>query len=190
MAQVKIGNKILTLEKTENKNEIHFSLSDNNKIYELEEELFEFDVDDLLKNTNNFEFKINENPEQNEMKLTIKSKKNGKTKTSILNCKNINDSNNNFTTVEPAPVIKSGSTSHENEWEKKIEEIKNNYNNTIKEIKEKNKQLMKENEELQKEIDKEKRKSDEIFRVYIENREKYENAVKKNSEIAELQSKL
>ena len=186
MEKVNIGNKTLTLENIKNKNEIHFSLSDDNKIYSTEEEikdLFEFFEDDILKNINNFEFKIKKSSNQDSMNLTIKCKENGKTRTLCLNFKN------DSSPEGPAPV-NYDYTPKKNDLEKKIEEIKNNYNDTLKEIKEKNKQLMKENEELQKEIDKEKRKNDEILRVYFENREKYENAVKKNSEIAELQSKL
>ena len=195
MEKVNIGNKTLTLENIENKNKIHFFLFDNDKKYEMEEKienLFELFEEDLLKNINNYEFEIKEcsnqkeGSNQNEMELKIKSKKNGKKNALILKCKNKNDT----TTGNPAPAINPEPISNGNDLENRIKEIKESYNNTLKEIKEKNKQLMKENEELQKEIDKEKRKNDEILRVYFENREKYENAVKKNSEIAELQSKL
>ena len=50
--------------------------------------------------------------------------------------------------------------------------------------------MSEENNKLKEEIDEEKRKNDEIVRVYLENREKYEEAVKRNSEIRDLDNKL
>ena len=50
--------------------------------------------------------------------------------------------------------------------------------------------MVKLNEELQKEIDNEKRRNDEIVKIYLENREKYEKAAIRNKDITDLQNKL
>ena len=71
-----------------------------------------------------------------------------------------------------------------------INKLKNLYAEKINKIKEENEKLIKENNKLKEEIDEEKRINDEIVRVYLENREKYEEAVKRNSEIRDLDNKL
>ena len=71
-----------------------------------------------------------------------------------------------------------------------INKLKNLYDEKINKIKKENEKLIEENNKLKEEIDEEKRKNDEIVRVYLENREKYEEAVKRNSEIRDLDNKL
>ena len=71
-----------------------------------------------------------------------------------------------------------------------INKLKNLYDEKINKIKEENEKLIEENNKLKEEIDEEKRKNDEIVRVYFENREKYEETVKRNSEIRDLENKL
>ena len=74
--------------------------------------------------------------------------------------------------------------------EEEILKLQKEYDEKITKIKEENEILIKENNELKKSLDEEKRKNDEIVRVYLENREKYEEATKRNKNISELQSKL
>ena len=74
--------------------------------------------------------------------------------------------------------------------EEELLNLQKKYDETIAKIKEENKNLIKENNELKKSIDEEKRKNDEIIRAYLENREKYEEAVERNQNISQLQSKL
>ena len=56
----------------------------------------------------------------------------------------------------------------------------------MKKVKEEYEILSNKNKELKEKIDKEKRKNDEIVRIYLENRLKYEEALKKHEEIQKL----
>ena len=85
----------------------------------------------------------------------------------------------------PTPIFES-----EKEIFKKIIDLKTKYDEAITKIKKDNEELVKDNEQLKKEIDEEKRRNDEIVKVFLENREKYELAVKKNSDITESQNQL
>ena len=90
---------------------------------------------------------------------------------------NINYKNQNLTIIlKKISLINKDETS----------ELKKKYYEKMEEMKQKNEELYKKNKELKEEIDKEKMKNDEIVRLYLENRLKYEEALKKNNEIKKL----
>ena len=70
--------------------------------------------------------------------------------------------------------------------EVEIKKLKEKYSDKIKKVKEEYEILSNKNKELKEKIDKEKRKNDEIVRIYLENRLKYEEALKKHEEIQKL----
>ena len=70
--------------------------------------------------------------------------------------------------------------------EVEIKKLKEKYSNKMKKVKEEYEILSNKNKELKEKIDKEKRKNDEIVRIYLENRLKYEEALKKYEEIQKL----
>ena len=70
--------------------------------------------------------------------------------------------------------------------EDKIKEIKEKYYEKIKKAKEINEKLYNKNKELKEKIEKEQRENDEIIRVYLENRLKYEESLKKYNDCKKL----
>ena len=68
----------------------------------------------------------------------------------------------------------------------KIKKIKEKYYEKIKKAKEMNEKLYNKNKELNEKIEKEKRKNDEIIRVFLENRLKYEESLKKYNDCKKL----
>ena len=86
------------------------------------------------------------------------------------NCTNKGDNNINY-------------GNEKKDWKERFEELKSNYANKIKEIKKGNAELVKKFEHLKKEIEDEKLKNDRIVKIYLENREKYESAAKRNKDI-------
>ena len=178
-------------------NEINLRVcySQNNKIYEEKydlresEDLFKYktiNMDDFIK------ISINNKPEikmsENDKEIVLNYKING-IKNSIilkelkeLKEKQPQSNSDNVDTNAPPSVIFN--------FTEEINKLKNLYDEKINKIKEENEKLIKENNKLKEEIDEEKRINDEIVRVYLENREKYEEAVKRNSEIRDLDNKL
>ena len=67
-----------------------------------------------------------------------------------------------------------------------INNLKEKYNEKMKKIKEEYNILYNKNKELKEKIEKEKIKNDEIVRIYLENRIKYEEAIQKDYDIQEL----
>ena len=67
-----------------------------------------------------------------------------------------------------------------------IKKLKEKYSDKMKKMKEKYEILYNKNKELKEKIDKEMIKNDEIVRVYLENKLKYEDALKKYNEIQKL----
>ena len=74
--------------------------------------------------------------------------------------------------------------------EDEFKNLKEKYYEKMKNIKEKYEKLYNKNKELKEKIEKEKIKNDEIVRIYLENRFKYEEALKKNNEIQKLSLKI
>ena len=70
--------------------------------------------------------------------------------------------------------------------EDEIIKLKEKYNEKMKQLKKDNEILYIRNKELKEKIDKEKMKNDEILRIHLKNRLKYENALKKNNDIQKL----
>lgn len=68
----------------------------------------------------------------------------------------------------------------------KIKKIKEKYYEKIKKAKEMNEKLYNKNKELNEKIEREKRKNDEIIRIYLENRLKYEENLKKYNDCKKL----
>ena len=68
----------------------------------------------------------------------------------------------------------------------KIKKIKEKYYEKIKKAKEMNEKLYNKNKELNEKIEREKRKNDEIIRVFLENRLKYEESLKKYNDCKKL----
>ena len=199
---------ILGTERGPDKTEIFFHYEDINKfIYEGKEKikiiLNELGDKNFLKNKDFYKYKIyeykakkgeNKNENENEIILTIS--KNGEEKASIaLKC-NQNEKDNKDDTKEAAPINNenvektTNTPSASEEITKKLNDLIFKYDEEIKNIKKENKKLVEENEKLLQEIDEEKRKNDEIVKIFLENREKYELAVKRNSDIQLMQSKL
>ena len=70
--------------------------------------------------------------------------------------------------------------------EDKIKEIKEKYYEKIKKAKEINEKLYNKNKELKEKIEKEQKENEEIIRVYLENRLKYEESLKKYNDCKKL----
>ena len=64
-----------------------------------------------------------------------------------------------------------------------LDQMKKIYADKIKKANDKKEELRKKNKELKEKIDEEKRKNDEIVRIYLINRQKYEEAVIRNNKI-------
>ena len=175
-------------------NEINLRVcySQNNKIYEEKydlresEDLFKYktiNMDDFIKISTDNKPEIEMS--KNDKEILLKYKING-IKNSIilkeLNEKQPQGNSENVDTKAPPSVIFN--------FTEEINKLKNLYDEKINEIKKKNEKLIEENNKLKEEIDEEKRINDERVRVYLENREKYEEAVKRNSEIRDLDDKL
>ena len=181
-------------------NEINLRVcySQNNKIYEEKydlresEDLFKYktiNMDDFIKISTDNKPEIEMSKNDKEIKLSYKI--NGIKNSIILKeLKELkegppqgnSDNVDNIDTNAPPSVIFN--------FTEEINKLKNLYDEKINKIKEENEKLIEENNKLKEEIDEEKRKNDEIVRVYLENREKYEEAVKRNSEIRDLDDKL
>ena len=70
--------------------------------------------------------------------------------------------------------------------EEEINVLKKVYSKNFQDLEKEKEKLIKENNSLRSQLDEEKRKNDEIVRDYFENRQEYENAVSRNSEIKNL----
>ena len=89
--------------------------------------------------------------------------------------------NKGYSTDSPAPLAGIDTI---------LAEMKKKYEDKIKEAKAINEEYKKKNIKLKKSIEEEKRKNDEIIRIYLINRQKYEEAVQRNTKIRELEQKI
>ena len=210
--EVKLTNNLslsmkLISDKGEDKKEILFEYKDNNNcFYEGKESLKRVleDSEDkqFFENKDKYKYELKLGGNDNEIKLFISKDNIQKLSVSL---KNKINNGKEYTIEKPsvnnqkekdnkgdAPPVNPGTTPIESEKEifKKIIDLKTKYDEAITNIKKENEKLIKDNEQLKKEIDEEKRKNDEIVKVFLENREKYELAVKKNSDITESQNQL
>lgn len=92
-----------------------------------------------------------------------------------------NDTNGNIIGVAPLPEIN---------YLEEIAKLKKEYEEKMKKAKIENEELKKKNKELKEDIEEEKRKNDEIVRIYLNNRQKYEEAVQRNNVIREFEKKI
>ena len=201
--EVKLSNNLhlkMTLQKDrgEDKKDILFEYEDAKKnTYEgkktLKEVVEDTEDEQFLKNKDNYKYEL-KIFEENEIKLFISKNNIQKVSVSLK----FNTPGKENTTDAPPPnkkIEKPTETSipdndSENEMFAKIINLKIKYDEAIKKLKEEKEKLIKDNEQIKKEIDEEKRKNDEIVKVFLENREKYELAVNKNSDISQINSKL
>lgn len=158
----------LTLEKNEflilnnsdiSKNTVNFVYINKNKnlIYKISQE---FDnTQELYKSLNKNKPKIEENNNENEIKLNI-----------------IYENKHMIIILKEISLI----------YNEEIEQLKELYYEKIKKMKQENEKLYAQSQQLKEKIDKEKIKNDEIVRIYLKNREKYEQALKKYDEIKKL----
>ena len=156
-----IGNNenLIICESNMKKNSINiiYKNKNTNKIYKTSYETDE--IEDLYKYLQENNIKIEKGDNDNEIKLKI----NYENKILIIILKEkilINDD--------------------------KIKKIKEKYYEKIKKAKEMNEKLYNKNKELNEKIEREKRKNDEIIRVFLENRLKYEESLKKYNDCKKL----
>ena len=167
------NNSKLTLTKISN-NKINIVYKDSdNKCYEdksdkedLEDLYNTKTLDDFITLVNNNKPMILKGENQEEMILTIK----GKLKLILK----LNKS-------APPPTYDLLS---------ELEQMKKIYADKINKANDKKEELRKKNKELKEKIDEEKRKNDEIVRIYLINRQKYEEAVIRNNKIKEFERKM
>ena len=179
-------------------NYINFRYEDSNGIYIGKDNIQEnlnITAENFIKNKDKYNFHIKDKEKNyGEINLKIKSKIGENVTTIALKClnkKKSTEKGENLEGAAPSPNYKSpqGQISNEDTI-KKLNDLIEKYDNIIKEIKKKNDILVEENEKLKKDIDEEKRKNDEIVKVFLENREKYELAANRNSDITKIYNKL
>ena len=202
--EVKLGNNLslkmkLISDKGENNKEVIFIYEDNNCTYEGKEKLKYLEGTEdkqFFENKDNYKYDLEKKENENEIILFI-SKNNKKLSVSLKNTTTPGEDD----IKEPAPInnpneilkpkeMPTPNNNFPEEYIAKIMGLKTKYHEAIKIIKEENEKLIKDNEQLKKKIDEEKRKNDEIVKVFLENRENYELAVKKNSDITKMQNEL
>ena len=156
-----IGNNenLIICESNMKKNSINiiYKNRNTNKIYKTNYEADE--MEDLYKYLQENNLKIEKGDNDKEIKLKI----NYKNKNLII-------------------ILKEKTLINED----KIKEIKEKYYEKIKKAKEINEKLYNKNKELKEKIEKEQRENDEIIRIYLENRLKYEESLKKYKDCKKL----
>ena len=156
-----IGNNenLIICESNMKKNSINiiYKNKNTNKIYKTNYETDE--MEDLYKYLKENNLKIEKGDNDKEIKLKI----NYKNKNLII-------------------ILKEKTLINED----KIKEIKEKYYEKIKKAKEINEKLYNKNKELKEKIEKEQRENDEIIRIYLENRLKYEESLKKYNDCKKL----
>ena len=158
---LEIGNNenLIICESNMKKNSINiiYKNKNTNKIYKTNYETDE--QEDLYKYLKENNLKIEKGDNDKEIKLKI----NYKNKNLII-------------------ILKEKALINED----KIKEIKEKYYEKIKKAKEINEKLYNKNKELKEKIEKEQRENDEIIRIYLENRLKYEESLKKYNDCKKL----
>ena len=158
---LEIGNNenLIICESNMKKNSINiiYKNKNTNKIYKTNYETDE--MEDLYKYLQENILKIEKGDNDKEIKLKI----NYKNKNLII-------------------ILKEKALINED----KIKEIKEKYYEKIKKAKEINEKFYNKNKELKEKIEKEQRENDEIIRIYLENRLKYEESLKKYNDCKKL----
>ncbi len=199
MATIKLNNNsIITFSKIPNVNDkINIEYKDSNNITYVTE----YDLDDIKEEFNKktldeFITFVKDNKQKiiikginNDGEMTLKivnveiALKQKENKTSgfdgITDIKK--STNKDYSCVSPAPLVGIDTI---------LAEMKKKYEDKIKEAKAINEEYKTKNIELKKSIEEEKRKNDEIIRIYLINRQKYEEAVQRNTKIRELEQKI
>ena len=179
MEEIKLDNGSLRIEsKNDNNNKIEIIFSENNgNIYSTNK--FNLDdnisLDDFIKklktnikienkgNDNELALKIENYPEKIALKLKSSNTNKGEESTNI----------------ESAPLPEFSSTKKGNEFDKKFYE-------DFEKLKKEKEELIKKNISLRIDIEKEKKLTDELLRVFYENRLKYYEAEEKNQQISQI----
>ena len=191
MATIKLNNNsIITFSKIPNENDkINIEYKDSNNItyvtkYDLDEIKEQFNkktLDEFITFVKINKPEIMKGDNDGEMKLKI-------VKIKIPLSRNTNNPtiiekkpNKDDSTDSPAPLAGIDTI---------LAEMKKKYEDKIKEAKAINEKYKRKNVELKKKIEEEKRKNDEIIRIYLINRQKYEEAVQRNTKIRELEQKI
>ena len=203
------NNSTITLSKISN-DQINIEYEDSNKIIyakiyylvDIKELFNKKTLDEFITLVKNNKPEIMEGNNDGEMifkiakgQLVLKKKENNSSNGN--NTTNTNDDTNNTKPTNTTNIKKSTNKDYTADSpaplagiDTILAEMKKKYEDKIKEAKAINEKYKQKNIELKKNIEEEKRKNDEIIRIYLINRQKYEEAVQRNTKIRELEQKI